>query len=548
MRHYLLFLINDSFYYLDYLFQSSINTILLSLGFFAILSVWIILGLILINHHGIAIKMELSPIRDFFRNLENFSIQQVFKVHMPLWVILGLSILVKYIYMHGKGLWYDELQSVTHASLPFSDMLISIRTYDPHPSLYYIQLHYWLKLGTSDLWIKSNSVIVLIVATASLYFLAYKYFNRHTAIIAALLFAIAPYAVNYGTEARMYSLWMLLVIWIYELNNQLIISQRKFLPVVGLFLVTVAFLYLHGISFLILPAIYFHALIFAFRKKMKISQLRIWLLTQISIIVAYIPWLQRAWTIGSVAHAVVPGFKDIITTLFIHLLGYCSNCPFWLQSIIISLWLAVCIYTAVRWQSTQIAISAYLFVPILTTIVISHLIRPIWLFHGLGLIVPFLFLTIAIWLDKLLNNNHWQKIIAKIVTALTVIILSLALYNQNQTFVYPWDFKHAVQFVKANVQSNEVIYLANERLFWCWNWYFLGPGQTNPIRTDYSTRATGNIKIISKPSRIEPPLDKDFWQIYRTIDKPLINTTQYNKQTWDFEGLIVEYIPMQTAQ
>lgn len=545
---YLLLLVNDSFFYLDYLFHHTISTIFLSLGFLSVMSIWLILGIILINHQDISIKTELKHIFDQTKYLKTFSIWQILKTHIPLWGILGLATVVRYLAMYGKGLWYDELQSVTHAILPLPDLLTSVHTFDPHPPLYYIQLHYWLKLGTSDLWIKSNSVLILIIAIASLYFVTYKYFNRRTAILVSLLFAISPYAVNYGSEARNYALWMLLVIWVYELNNLVILCQRKFLPGVGLFFVTVAFLYLHGISFLILPAVYLHALIFVLRKETKPSQLWTWMIIQISIIVAYIPWLQRAWTIGNVTPAVVPGFKDIITTLFIHLFGYCNTCPIWLQTIAIITWLAICIYTVIRWQSSRIVVLAYLFTPILTTIAISYLLRPIWLFRGLGLIVPFMLLTVAIWLDRLLDNTNWRRTTAIALTTLTFSIFSLALYTQTDTLVYPWDFKHAAKFVKTNIQPGEVIYLAHERLFWCWNWYFLGPGKTNPIRSDYSTRIGNNIRILSKPSWAEPPPNEGYWQVYRTSDQPMIDTSNTTKRIWNFEELIVEYISPNIAQ
>lgn len=471
--------------------------------------------------------------------------QKSWTLPLPLLGILVAGLLVRVIAMIGKGLWYDELQSVTHASLSIPDLLTSVRMFDPHPPLYYMQLHYWMKLGTSDFWIKSNSVLTLIAAILSLYWLTNKYFNRRTAILASLLFAIAPYAVNYGSEARNYALWMLLAIWVYELNNQVLLRQRIFLAAAGLFLVTIAFLYLHGISFLILPAIYLQALILILTKETKLSQLRPWLVIQVLVIIAYIPWLLRAWTIGNVTPAVVPGFNDIITTLYVHLLGYCAACPVWIQTIAITAWLVICVYTVVRWPSSRIAILAYTFAPALVAMIISYLIRPIWLFRGLGLIVPFMILAVAIWLDKLLDQTtRWRKVAAIGVTALTIGLFSLALYNQTTTLVYPWDFKRAAQFVKASAQPGEVVYLVNERMFWCWNWYFLGPGQTNPIRSDYSTQTPNGIKIISKPAWIDPPLDKGYWQIYRDFDPLLIDTSGFSKRQWDFEELVVEYIPV----
>jgi hypothetical protein len=174
--------------------------------------------------------------------------------------------------------------------------------------------------------------------------------------------------------------------------------------------------------------------------------------------------------------------------------------------------------------------------------------RPIWLFRGLGLITPFMVLAVAIWLDQLLAHTRWRQAVAWSIAALTISIFSLALYHQSRTLVYPWDFKQAAQFVKANAQTGEVVYLAHERLFWCWNWYFLGPGQTNPIRTDYSTQTANGIKIISKPAWSDPPPDKGYWQVYRDFDQPLVNTQNIDKQVWDFEALIVEYILPQPLQ
>lgn len=467
------------------------------------------------------------------------------KKALPLIGILILALFLRLVAVYGKGLWYDELQSVTHASLSIPDLLTSVRRFDPHPPLYYLMLHYWLKINTSDLWIKSSSIFTAIITIVSLYWLAKKYFNRRTAILAGLLFALAPYAINYGVEARNYSLWMLLAIWIFELNNLLLLSARKIFWATGLFLITVAFLYLHGISFLILPAIYLHAFILQYQGETKWKQLRIWFATQAFILLAYIPWLMHAWSVGNVTPAVVPGFEDIITTLYFHILGYCNTCPIWLQTVAILLWLAISVICLVRWPSTRIFILAYIFTPALATIVISYLIRPIWLFRGLGFMLPFILLVMAVWLDQLLASPSWPKPLAWAVAAITICVFALAFYNQQRTWVYPWDFKQAAQFVKSNVQPGEEVFLANERLFWVWNWYFLGPGKTNPVRTDYSTKTDKGIRIKSPPANMDPSAGHGFWQVYRDIDRPPLDTSHVSKSVWDFEGLIVEYVPAQ---
>src|SRR5918994_646406 len=77
-----------------------------------------------------------------------------------------------------SALWLDEALSVNIARLPVGDLLDALR-HDGHPPLYYLILHGWMKVvGEGD---------VAVVA-------------------------LSPFWVRYGTETRMYSLVMLLVL------------------------------------------------------------------------------------------------------------------------------------------------------------------------------------------------------------------------------------------------------------------------------------------------------------------------------------------------
>jgi len=459
--------------------------------------------------------------------------------------ILLLALGLRIIAMQGKSLWYDELQSVTHASLPIPDLLAAVQTYDPHPPLYYLQLHFWLLLGTSDGWIKLNSVLWSLLTILSFYWIVRKHVNQRSALLAALFLAISPYTVNYGIEVRNYSLWMLLAVWAYEFNHQLLLTKRKFPAGVGLFLVTTAFLYLHGISFLILPALYAHTLILLLQRKISLSQLWNWVIVQIVIVLAYIPWLLRAWTIRNVGHAVIPGLDDIVSTIYFQLLGYCSQCSVGFQASFVIAWISICIYVAYHWSYTRLIILAYVFTPILATILISYFLHPIWLFRGLGLIVPFMFLTLAIWLDSLLDLANWQKWIALSELFLIISLFAVTLLNQFRTLVYPWDFKRAAEHVASQIQTGEVILLSHERVFWCWNWYFVGPGTINPIERVNSINISNGIRITTLPASLSPPKNGGYWQVYRDIDFPPVSSSSLIKRIWDFEGLNVEYIPIQ---
>jgi len=109
-----------------------------------------------------------------------------------------------------SAMWLDEALTVDIAKLPLHDLPSYLKR-DGAPPLYYVLLHVWMEVfGTSDLGARSLSGVIS-VATLPLAWLAARRFGGRTvAWVVLVLLASAPFAVYYGTEARMYSLVMLL--------------------------------------------------------------------------------------------------------------------------------------------------------------------------------------------------------------------------------------------------------------------------------------------------------------------------------------------------
>jgi uncharacterized membrane protein len=88
---------------------------------------------------------------------------------------------------------------------------------DTSPPLYYVGLYGWtLWAGTSDVALRLFSVLWAIACLPLLWSLGRQLGGRSAAWIACLLFALAPVAIRYSTEGRMYSmLWffVLLTAW-----------------------------------------------------------------------------------------------------------------------------------------------------------------------------------------------------------------------------------------------------------------------------------------------------------------------------------------------
>ncbi len=107
-------------------------------------------------------------------------------------------------------LWLDEALSVNIARLPLADIPAALR-HDGSPPLYYLLLHAWTRLfGAGDVAARSLSGVLSIAALPVMWAAGRRAGSRATAWAALILFASSPFAIRYATEARMYSLVMLL--------------------------------------------------------------------------------------------------------------------------------------------------------------------------------------------------------------------------------------------------------------------------------------------------------------------------------------------------
>src|SRR4051812_13236446 len=122
-------------------------------------------------------------------------------------------------------LWLDESLTVEIARRPLPGLFAALR-HDGSPPLYYLLLHYWMKVfGTGDIAVRALSG-VLSVATLPLAWLAGRRVGQYaaqtralaprtahrTGVATVIFFASSPYAIRYGSETRMYSLVVLLVL------------------------------------------------------------------------------------------------------------------------------------------------------------------------------------------------------------------------------------------------------------------------------------------------------------------------------------------------
>lgn len=124
-------------------------------------------------------------------------------------VVVAAGVVLRFV-THAD-LWLDEALTVDIARLPLGKIPGALRR-DGAPPLFYVLLHFWMKaFGQSDLAVRSLSG-VFSCATLPFVWVAGRRLGGRTAGVAALLIvASSPFAIYYGTEARMYALVAFLV-------------------------------------------------------------------------------------------------------------------------------------------------------------------------------------------------------------------------------------------------------------------------------------------------------------------------------------------------
>jgi Dolichyl-phosphate-mannose-protein mannosyltransferase len=126
-------------------------------------------------------------------------------------IVLGLTILG--LILRGivtRSIWLDEAISITQAKLPFNEMLARLAAEDVHPPLHHAVLWMVVRLlGTGELAVRIPSIVAGTLLIPTLYGAGRDLYDRRVGVVAAALGTVAPIAIWYSQEARMYAIFML---------------------------------------------------------------------------------------------------------------------------------------------------------------------------------------------------------------------------------------------------------------------------------------------------------------------------------------------------
>ncbi len=309
-----------------------------------------------------------------------------------------------------QSLWRDEAFSILVAQKPIAFILRNL-TFEP--PVYYLLLHYWIKaFGTSEIAVRSLSLVGFALATTVVIIWSEKLFKKHwLSWVTPLLFFTNPMLIYYAFEIRTYgwyTLFAVLALFAYQQNR-----WRLFV------LVTILGFYTHTYFLFLFVAIGLHWLVVHRRKLLKPRLLirEPMVASSLLVVTAMLPWilriiqasgtLKQSWYFPVNVNLV----KSVLGNMY---LGY-EGTPWYLWGFTatLSLVLVALFFLAVFKEATRARNTIFLFAALvpLTIVIGVSFIKPLFVNRYLiGVTVAEVFL-VALAIEAV-KHHLVQKLVA----------------------------------------------------------------------------------------------------------------------------------------
>lgn len=216
--------------------------------------------------------------------------------------ILFLALALRSFRLDGQSLWSDEGVSVALAQRDLATIAQDAAR-DIHPPLYYYLLHFWIRLfGSSEIAVRSLSVLCGLLLVFSTYLLGIALFDERVALVASFLAAIYPFQIYYSQETRMYILVALLGAISLFLSLQFARATKEeataslwpSLTLYTLFITLALYTHYFAFTILLVANVAYALRLLRAPSARKWRPLALWSLSQLLVILLYLPWLNFA--------------------------------------------------------------------------------------------------------------------------------------------------------------------------------------------------------------------------------------------------------------
>jgi mannosyltransferase len=392
-------------------------------------------------------------------------------------IICAGAFLLRCVGLTGRWLWYDELLSVNFSAHgPWAALLSALR-FDVHPPLYYLQLSLWALPSRGDVWLMLNTVVWSTAAVASLAYCAKRIYGWPVGLVAGLLLAVAPAALAYSDQVRMYSLLMVLTIWAWYAQVRWLDGNTAKLDLLALVASQLAVIYTHSAGLVMLSGPVLFGFVSALGTHRRDDLVR-WFLAQALVAALALPAVAIA-LLRAVEHTRLPSLGDVIGTWSFLVTGNLDLAPWAIAFAgLVTALLAVWAYFD---KHLRLLLGTLVAAPLLIAIVVSYALKPMWLERVFITIVPFICLAIALALtpraeERLRVKERWVAVLA------FAVIWAAVGFTQQLSRTKGDGFKPAAALVHSLTGSGDLVLVDDHFSYWSFLWYYAGPDWGRPQR------------------------------------------------------------------
>jgi len=344
-------------------------------------------------------------------------------------VVLGGGFL-RFVGLGKESIWLDEATSLIIARMNLPS-IVAWAAGDIHPPLYYLTLHFWIRLGVSEFAVRALSAVFGVLTIVVMHALASELLGPRVGLLSALLLALSPLHIWYSQETRMYVMVTALSLLASYLML-LALRRRQFRYWLGYVLASMLSLYTHYFALYVL---FFQGLFVSYwlcRNEGSRGLWYRWLTAMLTIGLLFLPWMPilyhqistggGGWVEKSVGR---PTLRALLDTGVYFSIGLDRQLyPVLLRRAAYALF-GICILSAVSAlfftlnREKLLFYLMYVGVPLLTAWLLSQA-KPMYSIRYLLPFLPPYCTLVAVGIDSLKSN--WARVAVTSLLALTLLV------------------------------------------------------------------------------------------------------------------------------
>lgn len=262
-----------------------------------------------------------------------------------------LAFALRVLTLLSQSLWRDEVDALLFATRPLPQLLEMFRQPGQNGPLFFLALRPWFAAaGTNEFSLRFPAALAGTLSIPLIYVLMVRLIDRRVALLTALFVAIAPYAIWYGQEAKMYALLTVLVP--ASLLAVVEIARRGgWQPWVMLYVLTSLGFYTHLLAALIVPVQVLWLLILPWASQpRRVFGVVLYVLMLGMPYVPFLRWIPPLWTSSyQTGHPFVP-----LATIFQILAGAFSRGVLSIQPVTLLPYMIALVAGVVLWPALAV--------------------------------------------------------------------------------------------------------------------------------------------------------------------------------------------------